>query len=56
MRFWKWEVWPWNWRKVRKANILASDREIFERYGETVVARLTNCYCELFAEGKENDP
>jgi hypothetical protein len=40
MRFWKWEVWPWNWRKVRKAQITKEDREIFERYGEAVVASI----------------
>jgi hypothetical protein len=36
----KWEVWPWNWRKVRKARISKEDRDLFERYGETVVASI----------------
>jgi hypothetical protein len=40
MWFWKWEVWPWNWRKVRKAQISEADRDIFERYGESVVASI----------------
>ncbi len=27
----------WWWRKVRKANIPKSDRDVFERYGEAVI-------------------
>jgi hypothetical protein len=30
----------WWWRKVRKAQIKPSERELFERHGETVVALL----------------
>jgi len=30
--------WPWPLRKVRKADISASDRDFFERYGETVIS------------------
>ncbi len=37
MRPWKWELWPWNWRKVRKARISKEDRDLFERYGESVI-------------------
>jgi hypothetical protein len=37
MRPWKWEVWPWNWRRVRKAQIPPEDRKLFGRYGEAVI-------------------
>ena len=37
MRPWKWGIWPWNWRQVRKANISKEDRDLFERYGEAVI-------------------
>jgi len=30
--------WPWPLRKVRKANISNEEREVFERYGEAVIA------------------
>jgi hypothetical protein len=30
--------WPWPLRKVRQANIPDTDRDIFERYGETVIS------------------
>ncbi len=30
----------WWWRKVRKANIPKDDRDIFERFGETVVGMI----------------
>lgn len=36
----KWEVWPWNWRKVRKAEISNADRDLFERYGEAVIVNI----------------
>ncbi len=36
----KWELWPWNWRKVRKANISPEDRRLFECYGEAVIGRI----------------
>src|SRR5487761_581251 len=36
----KWEVWPWNWRKVRKAQISKQDRDLFERYGEAVIGSI----------------
>lgn len=36
----KWEVWPWNWRKVRKAQISKPDRDLFERYGEAVIVNI----------------
>lgn len=37
MQLSKWEVWPWNWRRVRKAQISRQDRDLFERYGEAVI-------------------
>ncbi len=40
MRPWKWELWPWNWRKVRKARISKEDRDLFERYGESVIGSI----------------
>ncbi len=40
MRLWKSEVWPWNWRKVRKAQISKVDRDLFERYGEAVIGSI----------------
>jgi hypothetical protein len=30
--------WPWPLRKVREANIPAAERDLFERYGETVIS------------------
>ena len=36
MRMWSWlKMWPW--RKIRPADIPQGDRDLFERYGETVV-------------------
>jgi|SRR5882724_295163 len=31
-------TWPWPFRTPRKANISATERDIFERYGENVIA------------------
>src|SRR6266478_6592003 len=30
--------WPWPLRKVRKADIPNTERDLFERYGETVIS------------------
>jgi len=34
---WPWP-WPWPQRKARKTDIPAEERELFERYGETVIS------------------
>lgn len=34
--------WPWPLRKIRKATISDSERDYFERYGETVIARMAS--------------
>jgi hypothetical protein len=57
MRFWKWEVWPWNWRKVRKAQSPLPDENSFhppdeelQQRAELLAKRATQLLAEITPE------
>jgi hypothetical protein len=35
-------LWPWQWRKVRKAIIRQISRDLFERFGEGIIAEMVS--------------
>lgn len=57
MWFWKWEVWPWNWRKVRKTqdplpdeNSLHPPDEELQQRAELLAKRATQLLAEITPE------